>query len=226
MPVGIGFSVAQRLPSLGVKDIPVIFITASKLAGLRKTAQQLGAVAFFEKPYDPEVLLAAIAHALKETGPSAPKPADLQADSDTDAESVYEKPVHIPGHRQRILVVEDDHRIASALAVRLENAGYDVLSAPDGRQGLLSAAAHRPDLIISDIWMPDPIGFLNKERLENLGLANVPVIYITASRKDDLREIALEEGAAAFFEKPYNPEELLAAVAGALRQKCELFGAA
>ena len=222
MPVGIGFSVAQRLPSLGVKDIPVIFITASKLAGLRKTARQLGAVAFFEKPYDPEQLLAAIAHALSGHSPSAPEPAEDLA----DPESAYEKPAHIPGQRERILVVEDDQRIAAALALRLEAAGYNVLRAPDGRQGLLSAAAHRPDLIITDIWMPDPIGFLNKERLENLGLADVPVIYITASRKEDLREIALQEGAAAFFEKPYDPEQLLSAVAVALRQKCELFGAA
>src|ERR1051325_3105774 len=83
MPVGIGFSVAQRLPSLGVKDIPVIFITASKLAGLRKTARQLGAVAFFEKPYDPEQLLAAIAHALSGHSPSAPEPAEDIADPES-----------------------------------------------------------------------------------------------------------------------------------------------
>jgi len=224
MPVGIGFSVAQRLPSLGLKDTPVIFITASKLSGLKKTARQLGAVAFFEKPYDPEQLLAAIAHALHGTPQASVQAADPHPESNSD--SNYEKPVHIPGQREKILVVEDDERIADALTIRLEMAGYKVLRAPDGRQGLLSAAAHRPDLIITDIWMPDPIGFLNQERLGNLGLSDVPVIYITASRKDDLKEIALQEGAAAFFEKPYDPEELMAAVASALRQKCELFGAA
>ena len=64
MPVGIGFSVAQRLHSLGLRGVPIIFITASKVKGLRKTAERLGAVAFFEKPYDSEQLLAAVRQGL------------------------------------------------------------------------------------------------------------------------------------------------------------------
>ena len=60
MPVGMGFSVAERLKDLGLGDIPIIFITASKRSGLRKTAQELGAAGFFEKPYDADQLLAAI----------------------------------------------------------------------------------------------------------------------------------------------------------------------
>jgi DNA-binding response OmpR family regulator len=118
-----------------------------------------------------------------------------------------------------ILVVEDDSRIAAALTVRLQAAGYRVLTAPDGRTGITSAVTAKPDLIITDIWMPDPIGFLTKERLHNLGLTGVPVIYITASKKKDLRKTAEEEGAAGFFEKPYDPQELLAAVAKALSKR-------
>jgi len=57
--------VAQRLHSLGLSGVPIIFITASKIKGLRKTAEKLGAVAFFEKPYDSEQLLAAIRQGLK-----------------------------------------------------------------------------------------------------------------------------------------------------------------
>jgi DNA-binding response OmpR family regulator len=119
-----------------------------------------------------------------------------------------------------ILVVEDDARIAAALAVRLQAAGYHVLTAADGRTGLTSAVTAKPDLIITDIWMPDPIGFLNKGRLHNLGLTGVPVIYITASKKKDLRKTAEEEGAAGFFEKPYDPQKLLAAVAEAVSKRC------
>ena len=114
---------------------------------------------------------------------------------------------------KKILIIDDDPRIATALAVRLTAAGYQVCTACDGHEGLLSAVSQKPDLIISDIWMPDPIGFLNQDRLCQLGLAGVPVIYITASKKKDLRQIALEEGAAGFFEKPYDAEELLGAVA-------------
>ena len=119
---------------------------------------------------------------------------------------------------KKILIIEDDRKIAAALAVRLKAAGYEVLTAFDGREGVLSAVSEQPDLIISDIWMPDPIGFLNKERLAQLGLASVPVIYITASKKKDLRQIAQEEGAAAFFEKPYDAGQLLAAIARALSE--------
>jgi two-component system, OmpR family, response regulator VicR len=117
-----------------------------------------------------------------------------------------------------ILIIEDDARIAAALDVRLKAAGYRVLVAADGHDGILAAASQNPDLIISDIWMPKPIGFLNSERRRFLGLDHVPVIYITASRKTDLRRIAIEEGAVAFFEKPYDVQQLLAAAAGALAQ--------
>lgn len=133
-----------------------------------------------------------------------------------------------------ILIIEDDARIAAALQVRLKAAGYRVLISADGRHGILTAASQNPDLIISDIWMPKPSGFLSWERRRLLALDGVPVIYITACKKKDLRQIALEEGAAGFFEKPYHIEELLAAVAAALAKprtavgepECELSEAA
>ncbi len=125
---------------------------------------------------------------------------------------------------KKILIVEDNLKIAAALSVRLKHAGYEVLTAADGLQGLKVAVVAKPDLIVSDIWMPAPIGFLTKDRLINLGLADVPVIYITASKKPDLKNIALEEGAAGFFEKPYDSNELLAFIAHAL--PAELSGAA
>ena len=118
-----------------------------------------------------------------------------------------------------ILVVEDNPLIAAALMVRLRAAGYEVLTAVDGHEAILSAVRGKPDLIISDIWMPKPIGFLNPDRLHQLGLAEVPVIYITACRKADLPRIAREEGAAAFFEKPFDAKALLKAVADALEQR-------
>ena len=69
MPVGLGFSVAQRLQSLGLDHIPIVVMTASKLSGLRAAAEGVGAVAFFEKPYDGGELVNAIGQALKTDGP-------------------------------------------------------------------------------------------------------------------------------------------------------------
>ena len=117
---------------------------------------------------------------------------------------------------KKILIMEDDRKIAAALAIRLEAAGYEVLTAPDGFGGLKLALDDRPDLILTDIWMPVGTGFSVAQRLRSLGLADIPIIYITASKLKGLRESAKELGAVAFLENPYDPERLMDAVSRAL----------
>lgn len=118
---------------------------------------------------------------------------------------------------KRILLVEDDPRIALALTVRLRSAGYDVLAAPGPSSGTSFANALLPDLIITDLRMPHMDGFTFVRHLRRTGLEKVPVIVITASRRDGLWETAMQLGAAAYFEKPYDATLLLAAVANALQ---------
>ena len=118
-----------------------------------------------------------------------------------------------------ILVVEDDTRIAAALGVRLEAAGYEVLTAADGLGGLKLALNNRPDLILMDIWMPVGIGFSVAQRLQSVGLTGIPIIFITASKLKGLRETAKQLGAVAFFEKPYDSVQLLEAISSALEPK-------
>jgi DNA-binding response OmpR family regulator len=127
---------------------------------------------------------------------------------------------------KRILLIEDDKKIAAALCIRLQNAGYEVMTALDGLKGLAAAAQTRPDLVISDIWLPGTVGFMVAERLKNFGLDGVPVIFITASKKKDLWKLAQEVGAAGFFEKPFDTEKLLRAVARCLEQPPSLEGEA
>ena len=117
---------------------------------------------------------------------------------------------------KKILIMEDDKKIAAALAIRLEAAGYEVLTSPDGFGGLKIVLGDRPDLLLMDIWMPIGTGFSVAQRLRTLGLTDIPVIFITASKLKGLRESAKELGAVAFFEKPYDPEQLLAAISRAL----------
>ena len=118
--------------------------------------------------------------------------------------------------QKKILVAEDDTRIATALAIRLEAAGYEVLTASDGFEGLKLTVNERPDLILMDIWMPSGLGFSVAQRLRALGLNGIPIIFMTGSKVAGLRETAEHLGAVAFFEKPYEPEILLATISHVL----------
>ncbi len=125
---------------------------------------------------------------------------------------------------KKILIVEDDLKIATALGIRLTAAGYDVLRAPDGYRGLQLALREHPDLIVMDIWMPVGIGFSVAQRLKRLSKTRIPVIFITASKLKGLRETVARLGAVAFFEKPYDSKELLATIARELGTEPPLTG--
>ena len=119
----------------------------------------------------------------------------------------------------KILIVEDDKKIVAALTTRLKAAGYEVLTAVNGLEGLKLAVTSKPDLIIMDVWMPGGVGPLIAERLKTLGLAGVPVIFLTASKKKELWDIAKQVEPAGFFEKPYDPKKLLDAISHALQPR-------
>ena len=120
---------------------------------------------------------------------------------------------------KRILVIEDDTKIAAALGIRLEAAGYQVTTAPNGLEGIKQILEDRPDLIVMDIWMPVGLGFSVAQRLQGLGLSGIPIVFITASKLEGLSEIAKDLGAVAFFEKPYDPEQLLEVISRALQAR-------
>lgn len=113
---------------------------------------------------------------------------------------------------RKILVIEDDRKIALALALRLRAAGYEASLAHDAVTGLNTAVKLRPDLVLLDISMPAGNGFVVAERIQNLIPVVVPIIFLTASKQPAFREKATEMGAVGFFEKPYDAEALLAAI--------------
>ena len=119
---------------------------------------------------------------------------------------------------KKILIVEDDQNIAKALAIRLKAHGYGVTVAPDALSGVETALKIQPDLVLLDISMPAGDGFTVAERIQNLIPRETPMIFLTASRKPGLREKAKELGAAAFFQKPFNAEDLLVAIQLALAE--------
>lgn len=110
-----------------------------------------------------------------------------------------------------VLVVDDDERISAAVAIRLRAAGYEAVTASDGVKGLELATEHQVSLIITDIWMNVGNGFSLAHRLRS-ALPRVPVLFMTASKRPGLREMAAQTGAAGFFEKPFDMQAMMAAV--------------
>ena len=111
-----------------------------------------------------------------------------------------------------ILIAEDDKKIAIALQVRLQAAGYDVVNMPDGFRSFMMAVSRQPDLILMDVFMPFGDGMRVAENIAEQGCPHIPIIFMTASKKKGLWLRAQEVGAAAFFEKPFDMQKLLTCI--------------
>jgi len=123
------------------------------------------------------------------------------------------------GQKKRILIVDDERDIIKALMIRLQGAGYDVVTAFDGAQGVFMAHKERPDLIILDIRMPAGDGFSVAQRLKrSIHTFTIPVIFLTGSPEKNAEEKAMAMGARFYIKKPYDPEELLDAIKRALEE--------
>ncbi|MBE9113072.1 response regulator transcription factor [Nodosilinea sp. LEGE 07298] len=117
----------------------------------------------------------------------------------------------------RILLVEDEEKLAKFVQLELSYEGYEVSVAHDGLSGLMAARDQTPDLIILDWMMPGLTGVEVCRRLRQTGTAT-PVILLTA--KDDVsdRVEGLDAGADDYVVKPFSIEELLARVRAHLRR--------
>jgi CheY-like chemotaxis protein len=116
-----------------------------------------------------------------------------------------------------VMVVDDDPRIVKALALRLNAAGYAAVATFNGATALVLATLKRPDLIITDVWMPGGCGLSMAYRLRQL-MPHVPLIFLTASKQPGLADKAKELGAQGYLEKPYDPAALLELVARLLTE--------
>ena len=106
-----------------------------------------------------------------------------------------------------ILVVDDEPSACSALTTVLKGAGYNVLVASDGQRALEQVELSSPDLILSDLCMPNMGGLELLRQLKRRSIA-VPVLLMTASSAVDSAVEAMKEGAADYLTKPLNIDEL------------------
>jgi len=115
--------------------------------------------------------------------------------------------------KHKILVVDDDTDLVRALRVRLRANDYEIATAGDGYSAIASAQKEHPDLIILDLGLPAGDGFTVLDRLQKSdALSAVPVIVLSARDPQADEEKALKAGAAAYFQKPADNEELLSVI--------------
>jgi len=118
---------------------------------------------------------------------------------------------------ERILIIEDELPMRTALHDVLAGEDYRVLTAPDGESGLRRALGEKPDLILLDVMMPKLDGFTLCAELRRLS-NSVPILMLTAKGQIEDRVTGLDAGADDYLVKPFSTEELLARVRALLRR--------
>jgi two-component system cell cycle response regulator DivK len=112
---------------------------------------------------------------------------------------------------ERILVVEDQEDNRTILRDLLQSAGYEVLEAVDGAEGVRMARAERPDLILMDIQMPGVDGYQATRAIKaEPGLAAIPIIAVTSYALSGDEEKSRAAGCDDYVTKPFSPRALLA----------------
>lgn len=141
-----------------------------------------------------------------ETIPDAP-----QEEKAEQGETIHERPV--------VLVVEDNDDIVCYITTLLEQR-YEVRKAANGYEALLDAEEMHPDLIVTDLMMPEMDGYELCNRVRNSELiCHVPIVVVSARGEDEDRIRALENGADAYLQKPFNAEELMVRVEKLIEQR-------
>ena len=148
--------------------------------------------------------------------------ADVEIDLNIEEDTVIngENPTSAQVKTGKILIVDDNRDLRGYLRRVLNQAGYKVISAHNGAHGFLKAKQHRPDLIVTDLMMPqvsglDLIALIRKED----HLSGTPIILLTAKANEETRIEGTEMGADGYLAKPFNDRELLAEVRNLLALK-------
>ena len=116
----------------------------------------------------------------------------------------------------RILVIDDESDMRAMMEQTLKSAGYEVMLAADGWQGVMRHRANPSDLVITDLYMPIQDGFETIRELRSQ-FPGVPIIAMTGRPDSEmLLSIAQNLAADGILTKPFRPDDLIAAVARAL----------
>ncbi len=118
--------------------------------------------------------------------------------------------------KAKILLVDDDATLIRALELFLQRAGYQVVTALNGLEGLRQLFTHRPDLVVLDVMMPELDGWETCRRIREM--STVPIIMLTARGQESERVSGLKLGADDYVCKPFSLRELDARIEAILRR--------
>ncbi|MGC9402769.1 response regulator [Vibrio genomosp. F10 str. 9ZC157] len=115
--------------------------------------------------------------------------------------------------KKKILIVDDSESLRQVVSIALEGAGFDVLEAKDGVDGLNKLDGVRVHLIISDVNMPNMNGIDFVKQVKTLDKYKfTPIIMLTTENQEYLKEESRKAGAKAWMVKPFKPDQMLQAV--------------
>lgn len=121
------------------------------------------------------------------------------------------------GPEAKLLVVDDEPNIRELLATSLRFAGFEVVSAANGRDALTAAEQHAPDLAVLDVMLPDMDGFTVTRRLRASG-KHFPVLFLTAKDDTEDKVTGLTVGGDDYVTKPFSLDEVVARIRAVLRR--------
>ena len=114
---------------------------------------------------------------------------------------------------KRILIVDDEVQLVEMVKMRLEAAGYEVISAYDGQDGFDKAKKNKPDLIILDLMLPKMDGYKICGLLKNdARYSKIPIIMFTARVQEEDVRLGKDLGAEEYVTKPFDPKILLSKI--------------
>ena len=217
LPKMDGYEIARRLKGDPVlRQIPIIAVTALAMMGDRDKVLQAGFDGYLSKPIAPETFVTHVEAYLPLHQRTGARPAMEKSEGEVSL-----PPSDGPSSQgATILVVDDVYINRELLRSILEPIGYRISLATSAQEGLSLAQQAPPNLIISDLHMPDQDGFMFIARIKSDSrLSSIPFVFISASvwgEKDRLTGLKL--GAVRFLIRPVEPEELLKEVEECLQK--------
>jgi two-component system chemotaxis response regulator CheY len=140
--------------------------------------------------------------------PGPPMDDEANAAPESDAPPISEVTMS-----KRIMTIDDSKTMRDMLMLTLADAGYDVLQAVDGQDGLDKLAGERVDVVITDINMPKMDGYeVIRQLRKNPAFRSTPILVLTTESEIEKRSLAREAGATGWMVKPFDPDRLIETV--------------